>query len=232
MIECRLSFFSSFSSTNSFSFLSPRRAFAPAGDRGDLEDARACPNGEQKTADCRGRTHSDGRLRILEERRIEEVTRPFFFFVEKTSSTTKNTISFLFCFPFLLSSASFFLPKMRPLLDELPRTRSSLRVSSQDGGKSSSSSIVKGEAAAWNASSPPRCQSTTQTKRNQSTRFSSFLALAVAAGVALGLLFGARDALVRGSSVLQSTLASELVERLESQVCGIDDWRPGSVSFR
>lgn len=115
---------------------------------------------------------------------------------------------------FLFSFSSSSLAKMRPLLDELPRTRSSLRVSSQDGGKSSSSSSSRGDAA-WNAS-PPLCQSR---KRNQS---SFFLALAVAAAVALGLLFGARDALVRGGSVLQSTLASELVERLESQVRGIE----------
>ena len=69
--------------------------------------------------------------------------------------------------------------------------------------------------AAWNAASPS--SHSPSTKRNQSP-LSFFLALAVAAGVALGLLFGARDVLVRGGAVLQSTLASELVERLESQV--------------
>jgi len=52
------------------------------------------------------------------------------------------------------------------------------------------------------------------TKRNHSF----FLALAVAAGVTLGLLLGARDALFKGRVVLQSTLAEELAKRLESQV--------------
>ena len=94
---------------------------------------------------------------------------------------------------------------MRPLLaDELPRTRSSLRGSSQEGGAYSS---TKREVAAtaWNSTTP-------------STRVSFLVTLAVAAGVALGLLFGARDALIRGAAGAQSTLAGELAERLESQV--------------
>ena len=73
--------------------------------------------------------------------------------------------------------------------------------------------------AGWSAASPsPSTPTPTPTRRNHSLSFSSFLALAVAAGVSLGLLFGARDVLVRGGAVLQSTLATELVERLESQV--------------
>lgn len=110
---------------------------------------------------------------------------------------------------------------MRPLLDEpvLPRTRSSLRGSHEG--------ISKKEAASWSASSSPspsHSPPSTWTKRNHSSF--SLLALAVAAGVALGLLFGARDALVRGGAGVQSTLASELAERLESQVNrrGLIDW--------
>ena len=140
---------------------------------------------KRKGVRWRGRRSREGRKNIVDDEKKE------------------NTISFFLLFFF------FFTPpflKMRPLLDDLPRTRSSLRVSSQDGGRSSN----RGDAA-WNAS-PSLCQSR---KRNQS---SFFLALAVTAGVALGLLLGARDVLIRGDSVLQSTLASELVERLESQV--------------